>query len=44
MKTIILSFLISHCAFLIAQVGVAQIIHVPADQPTIQAGIVFLGE
>ncbi len=39
MKTIILSFLIAHCVFLISQLGVAQIIHVPADQPTIQAGI-----
>jgi hypothetical protein len=39
MKKFIISFLISHCAFLISQWGMAQIIHVPADQPTIQAGI-----
>jgi hypothetical protein len=39
MKTIILSFLIAHFAFLISQWGVAQIIHIPANQPTIQAGI-----
>jgi predicted outer membrane repeat protein len=39
MKKIIVSFLIAHCAFLIAQDSPGQIIHVPADQPTIQAGI-----
>ena len=39
MKKIYKTFLIAHFVFLIAQVGVAQIIHVPADQPTIQAGI-----
>ena len=39
MKKIILSFLTGYCVLLITQVSTAQIIHVPADQPTIQAGI-----
>ena len=39
MKSTITSFLILHCALLISQVSLAQIIHVPADYPTIQQGI-----
>ena len=39
MKKIITSFLIAQGIFLISQLSIAQIIHVPADYPSIQQGI-----
>jgi hypothetical protein len=39
MKKLIISFLIAHFSFLISQMSMGQVIHVPVDQPTIQAGI-----